>query len=219
MRVFEKLAEYRYEQLVFCHDKATGLRAIVAIRHHARPGSRRMQDVPLRQRGRSHRLTYYAWREDDLQGRRERPQPRGGKSVIIGDPHGQVRGALPLVRALHRDPWRTLHRGRGRWHTRRRTLTFIRVETSHVVGVDVTRGGSGHPPLTPSESCRVCGPASRRSSARPHWKAGSSLYRAWGTSAACRLLHEEVRTIVTDVHEAAVERVVKEFGAKVGRTR
>ena len=31
MRVFEKLAEYRYEQLVFCHDKATGLRAIVAI--------------------------------------------------------------------------------------------------------------------------------------------------------------------------------------------
>jgi len=24
MQVFEKLTEYRYEQLVFCHDKATG---------------------------------------------------------------------------------------------------------------------------------------------------------------------------------------------------
>src|SRR4028118_2117739 len=31
MQVFEKLAEFRYEQLVFCHDKATGLRAISAV--------------------------------------------------------------------------------------------------------------------------------------------------------------------------------------------
>ncbi len=31
MRIFEKLAEYRYEQVVFCHDKSTGLRAIIAI--------------------------------------------------------------------------------------------------------------------------------------------------------------------------------------------
>ena len=29
MQVLEKLAEFRYEQLVFCHDKATGLRAII----------------------------------------------------------------------------------------------------------------------------------------------------------------------------------------------
>ncbi len=31
VRIFEKLTEYRYEQLVFCHDKFTGLRAVVAI--------------------------------------------------------------------------------------------------------------------------------------------------------------------------------------------
>ena len=31
MRSFEKLAEYRYEQLVFCHDKFTGLRTVIAI--------------------------------------------------------------------------------------------------------------------------------------------------------------------------------------------
>ncbi len=31
MHIFEKLSEFRYEQLVFCHDKATGLRAIIAI--------------------------------------------------------------------------------------------------------------------------------------------------------------------------------------------
>ena len=31
MHIFEKMAEYRYEQLVFCHDKSTGLRAVIAI--------------------------------------------------------------------------------------------------------------------------------------------------------------------------------------------
>ena len=31
MRIFETLAEHRYEQVVFCHDKYTGLRAIIVI--------------------------------------------------------------------------------------------------------------------------------------------------------------------------------------------
>ncbi len=31
MHIFEKLTEFRYEQLVFCHDRSTGLRAIIAI--------------------------------------------------------------------------------------------------------------------------------------------------------------------------------------------
>src|SRR5215211_3302321 len=81
MRVFEKLAEYRYEQLVFCHDKATGLRAIVAI-----------HDTTLGPALGGCRMYPYDSEED---------------------------------------------------------ANFIRVETSHVVGVDVTRGGSGDPsPLT-----------------------------------------------------------------------
>ncbi len=34
MHIFEKLSEFRYEQLVFCHDKATGLKALL---HFATP--------------------------------------------------------------------------------------------------------------------------------------------------------------------------------------
>ena len=31
VRIFEKVGEFRYEQLVFCHGKVTELRAIIAI--------------------------------------------------------------------------------------------------------------------------------------------------------------------------------------------
>ena len=30
-QIFEKVGEFRYEHLVFCHDKVTELRAIIAI--------------------------------------------------------------------------------------------------------------------------------------------------------------------------------------------
>ena len=87
MRVFEKLAEYRYEQLVFCHDKATGLRAIIAI-HDTTLGpalggcrmypyaseDEAVVDALRLARG----MTYKAAASGLNLG--------GGKSVIVGDP-------------------------------------------------------------------------------------------------------------------------------------
>ena len=95
MEVFEKLAEYRYEQLVFCHDKATGLRAIIAI-HDTTLGpalggcrmypyaseDEAMVDVLRLARG----MTYKAAASGLNLG--------GGKSVIIGDPHTDKSEAL-----------------------------------------------------------------------------------------------------------------------------
>src|SRR5918997_458362 len=90
MQVFERLAEYRYEQLVFCHDKATGLRAIIAIHDTTLGpalGGCRMYpyvseedaivDVLRLARG----MTYKAAASGLNLG--------GGKSVIIGDPEGK----------------------------------------------------------------------------------------------------------------------------------
>src|SRR3989337_3438866 len=87
MQVFEKLAESRYEQIVFCHDKATGLRAIIAI-HDTTLGpalggcrmypysseDEAVVDVLRLARG----MTYKAAASGLNLG--------GGKSVIIGDP-------------------------------------------------------------------------------------------------------------------------------------
>ena len=94
---------------------------------------------------------------------------------------------------------------------------YIRVETSHVVGVDVTRGGSGDPsPLTALgvlQGMRACaeevfGATSLKGKLVAVQGVGHVGYHL------CRLLHENGASImVTDVHEAAVERAVEEFGA------
>jgi leucine dehydrogenase len=176
LRVFEKLAEYRYEQLVFCHDKATGLRAIVAI-HDTTLGpalggcrmypyageDEAIVDVLRLARG----MTYKAAASGLNLG--------GGKSVIIGDPH------TDKSEALFRSFGRYIETLGGRYivaedvGTSTEDANFIRVETSPAAA------RATHRHLPPSGFCRGCGPVSRRSSARPHWKAGSSPCRAWGT--------------------------------------
>lgn len=146
MFIFDKLAEYRYEQLVFRYDKVTGLRAIVAIHDTTlRPalGGCRMWpyateekaivDALLLARG----MTYKAAASGlDL---------RGGKPVIVGDP--QQDKSEELFRSFGRD----LETLGGRYivaedaGTSTEDMEYIRVETSHVVGVDITHGGSGDP--------------------------------------------------------------------------
>ena len=95
MHIFEKLAEYRYEQVVFCHDQATGLRAIIAI-HDTTLGpalggcrmwpygteDEAVTDALRLARG----MTYKAAASGLNLG--------GGKSVIIGDPHTDKSEAL-----------------------------------------------------------------------------------------------------------------------------
>jgi leucine dehydrogenase len=219
MQVFEKLAEYRYEQLVFCHDKATGLRAIIAIHDTTLGpalGGCRMYpyateevaivDVLRLARG----MTYKAAASGLNLG--------GGKSVIIADPR------TDKSEALFRSFGRYIETLAGRYivaedvGTSTEDANFIRVETSHVVGVDVTRGGSGDPsPLTAlgvRQGMRACaeavfGTTSLQDRVVAVQGVGHVGYHL------CRLLHEEgAGLIVTDVDDSAVERAVREFGAK-----
>lgn len=219
MQVFEKLAEYRYEQLVFCHDKATGLRAIVAI-----------HDTTLGPALGGCRMYPYATEDDAIvdvlrlaRGMTYKAAASGlnlggGKSVIIGDPH------TDKSEALFRSFGRYIETLGGRYivaedvGTSTEDANFIRVESSHVVGVDVTRGGSGDPsPFTALgvlQGMRACveemfGTTSLEGRTVAVQGLGHVGYHL------CRLLHEEgANLIVTDVETAAIERVVREFGAK-----
>jgi leucine dehydrogenase len=219
MQLFERLAEYRYEQLVFCHDKATGLRAVVAI-----------HDTTLGPALGGCRMYPYATEEDALvdvlrlaRGMTYKAAASGlnlggGKSVIIGDPRADK------SEALFRSFGRYIETLGGRYivaedvGTSTEDANFIRVETSHVVGVDVTRGGSGDPsPFTALgvlQGMRACieevfGTTSLEGRTVAVQGLGHVGYNL------CRLLHgEDARLIVTDVDRRAVERVVGEFGAK-----
>jgi leucine dehydrogenase len=218
MQVFEKLAEYRYEQIVFCHDRATDLRAIIAIHDTTLGpalGGCRMYpymseedaivDVLRLARG----MTYKAAASGLNLG--------GGKSVIIGDPEDK---SEELLRSFGR----YIETLGGRYivaedvGTSTEDMEHIRIETSHVVGVDVTHGGSGDPaPFTASgvlHGMRACaeevfGSSSLEGKTVAVQGLGHVGYRL------CKLLHEEgANLIFCDLNPEVVERAVREFGAK-----
>jgi leucine dehydrogenase len=218
VQVFERLAEYRYEQLVFCHDKATGLRAIIAI-----------HDTTLGPALGGCRMYPYASEEDAIvdalrlaRGMTYKAAASGldlggGKSVIIGDPQGK---SEELLRSFGR----YIETLGGRYivaedvGTSTDDMEHIRVETSHVVGVDVTHGGSGDPsPFTAlgvMHGMRACaqevlGSASLEGRTVAVQGLGHVGYHL------CGLLRDEgANLMVTDLREEVVQSAVREFGAK-----
>ncbi|MDQ3966464.1 MAG: leucine dehydrogenase [Actinomycetota bacterium] len=219
MQIFEKLAEYRYEQLVFCHDKGTGLRAIIAIHDTTlgpalggcRMWSYETEDEAVMDALRLARgMTYKAAVSGLNLG--------GGKSVILGDPDKDK------SEALFRSFGRYVETLGGRYivaedvGTSTEDISYIQVETSHVVGVDVTRGGSGDPsPLTAlgvTQGMRAC---VEEVFGSPSLEGHTVAVQGLGHVGyhLCRLLHDEgANLVVADIDKDAVERAVREFGAK-----
>ncbi len=219
MQIFEKLGEYRYEQLVFCHDRGTGLKAIIAI-HDTTLGpalggcrmypynteEEAIVDVLRLARG----MTYKAAASGLNLG--------GGKSVIIGDPD------TDKSEELFRSFGRYIETLGGRYITAEdvgtstEDINNIQVETSHVVGVDVTYGGSGDPsPFTALgvlQGMRACvEEVFGTTSLYDRTVAVQGLgHVGWHL---CELLHKEGASLfVTDLREEVVERAKREFGAK-----
>jgi leucine dehydrogenase len=219
VRIFDKLAEYRYEQLVFCHDKSTGLRAIIVI-HDTTLGpalggcrmwpyeteDEAIVDALRLARG----MTYKAAVSGLNLG--------GGKSVIIADPEKDK------SEALLRSFGRYVETLGGRYITAEdigtstEDVSQIQVETSHVVGVDVTYGGSGDPsPLTALgvvQGMRACvEEVFGSTSLESRTVAIQGLGHVGGY--LCELLHEDGASLmVADLDPDRVERAVREFGAK-----
>ncbi len=219
MYIFEKLSEYRYEQVVFCHDKSTRLRAIIAI-HDTTLGpalggcrmypyaseDEAVVDALRLARG----MTYKAAASGLNLG--------GGKSVIIGEPR------TDKSEALFRSFGRYIETLGGRYiaaedvGTSTEDIENIRVETSHVVGVDVTHGGSGDPsPFTALGTVQGMKACAEEVFGSPSLEGRTVAVQGVGHVGyhLCHLLDAEgANLIAADVEAAAVERVVREFGAK-----
>ena len=146
MSVFEKVCSMGHEEVVFFNDNACGLKAIVAIHDTtlgpALGGCRMwpyqseeaaLEDVLRLSRG----MTYKASVSGLNLG--------GGKSVIIADPKKDK------SEALFRSFGRFIESLNGRYITAADVnvnagdIEHIFTETSHVVGVSQTHGGSGSP--------------------------------------------------------------------------
>ena len=148
--VLARMEEHDHEQVLFCHDRATGLRSIIAVHDTTLGpslGGTRMwpytseqdalRDVLRLSRG----MTY----KSALAGL----DLGGGKAVIIGDARTQK------TEAMFRRFGRFVDSLNGRYITAEDVgmstldMVNIRKETSHVAGLPEEMGGSGDPsPVT-----------------------------------------------------------------------
>jgi len=214
--VFELGAEH--EQVVFCNDPATGLRAIVAIHSTALGpalgGTRfypyastadAVRDVLNLSRGMSYKAALAGL---DL---------GGGKAVIIGDP------VRDKNEALLRSYGRFVQSLNGRYFTACDVGTFspdmdvVARECSFVTGRTVAHGGAGDSSVLTAYGVFQ----GMRASAEAVWGTSSLSGRSVGVAGVGKVGHHLVKhlvedgasVVVTDVNPAAVDAVVRAYGA------
>lgn len=148
--VLDQMVDFNHEQVVFCNDKATGLKAIIAIHNTtlgpALGGTRMwnynseaeaLKDVLRLSRG----MTYKAAISGLNLG--------GGKAVIIGD------SRKDKSEALFRRFGKFVDSLGGKYITAEdvgittKEMEYVHMETDHVTGIPESMGGSGDPsPIT-----------------------------------------------------------------------
>jgi glutamate dehydrogenase/leucine dehydrogenase len=217
--VFDRIGADDYEQVVFCHDRSTGLRAIVAV-HSTRLGpalggtrfypyaseAEGLEDVLRLARG----MTYKAAAAGLDLG--------GGKAVIFGDPARDKTEALLRAYARYVDALGGRYLTAEDVGTTQDDMDLVRRETRFVTGVSPELGGSGDPSTATAYGVL--------------WAMKAVALHLWGdTSLAGRhvaisgvgkvglalvdhLAEERARVTVADVNPASVERAVTEAGAE-----
>ncbi len=215
MELFDTVFESEHEQIVFCHNKEPGLRAIIAIHDTtlgpALGGTRFWQydstDAAITDALRLARgMTYKAAVAGLSLG--------GGKSVIIGDNKRTDR------EAIFRAHGRFVESLGGRYITAEDVGTspadmeFVHYETHHVAGLT---GLSGDPSPVTAHGVYV----GIKATAKAKWGSDNLSGKTVlvqgcghvGQYLCTYLKAEGVKLVVADVDEAKVKKVVKETGA------
>jgi leucine dehydrogenase len=218
--LFHQLTEHDYEQIVFCQDKSTGLKAIIAIHNTTLGpglGGTRMynykneQDAITDVLRLSKGMTYKAAISGINLG--------GAKAVIIGDPRKLKN------EAFMRRFGRFVENLNGKYITAEdigtttKDMEYIKMETDYVSGLPEIMGGGGDPsPVTAygvylgMKACvkEVYGTDSlsgKRVLVEGVGKVGGNL--------VARLAKEGAKVMISDVNEEALSYLNKEYGVQV----
>ena len=219
MEIFKYLEQYDYEQVVFCQDKQSGLKAIIAI-----------HDTTLGPALGGTRMWTYeseaAAIEDALRLAKGMTYKNaaaglnlgGGKTVIIGDPRKDK--SEELFRAFGR----YIQGLNGRYITAEDVGTtvadmdLIHEETDYVTGISPAFGSSGNPsPVTAYGVYVGMKAAAKEAFGTDSLEGKVVAIQGVGNVAytLCKYLHEEgAQLIVTDINKEAVQRAVEDFGAR-----
>jgi leucine dehydrogenase len=216
VNVFDRIHVDDYEQVVFCHDRGTGLKAIVAIHSTVlgpslggtrffpyRSEDEGLEDVLRLAKG----MTYKAAAAGLDLG--------GGKAVIFGDP------AVDKSEALLRTYARFVDSLGGRYitaedvGTTQSDMDTIRRETRFVTGVSQELGGSGDPSAATAYGVLWAMKAVARrlwgETTLAHSHIAVSGVGKVGTHLVRHLVEERARVTVADVDAEAVARVVNDY--------
>lgn len=219
MNIFDYLEKYDYEQVVLAQDKASGLKAIIAI-----------HDTTLGPALGGTRMWTYATEEDAIvdalrlaRGMTYKAAAAGlnlggGKTVIIGDPKKDK------SEALFRAFGRYVQSLNGRYITAEdvgttvQDMDNIHLETDYVTGISPAFGSSGNPsPVTAYGVYRGMKAAAKVAFGDDHLSGKTVAVQGVGSVSynLLKYLQEEgANLIVTDINDDNVNKAVSEFGAK-----
>lgn len=223
MKLFERIQNEGYEQIVFCHDKSVGLKAIIAIHDSTLgPGTGGCRMYPYQNENDaledvlrlSKGMTYKASISNLKFG--------GAKAVIIGDAKTQKTPELltrfgQFVESL-----------KGNYITAKDVgiggpdLQVIQKQTKHVLGIEGNPNSSGDPsPLTAWGVYNGMKACAAHVYGEPSLKGKKVAMQGLGTVSYYLLKHlkEEGAVVVgADVDENAVAKCQKEYGISVVST-
>lgn len=218
--VFGNLSFDDHEQIVFCNDKETGLKAIIGI-HNTTLGpslggtrmwkynnvAEALQDVLRLSRG----MTY----KSAITGL----ELGGGKAVIIGD------AKTDKTDDLMRKFGEFVHSLRGRYITAEdvgmetRDMDVIREVTPYVTGISKEKGGSGNPsPITAYGVYMGMKAASKYKFGTDNLEGKTILIQGVGHVGETLVeltAKEGAKVIINDINKEQLERVGNKYGVQV----
>lgn len=215
--VIAQMSKYNHEQLLFCNDNETGLKAIIAVHNTvlgpALGGTRMwtynnemeaLNDVLRLSRG----MTY----KNAISGL----NLGGGKAVIIGDSRSMK------SEALFRRFGKFVNSLAGKYITAEDVgispvdMTWVSMETDHVVGLP---GKSGDPsPVTAYGTymgMKACAKEQFGSDSLSGKVVTVQGVGHVGEYLVKHLTEEGAKVYISDIHEATLARIAKEYGANV----
>ncbi|MBI4211297.1 MAG: Glu/Leu/Phe/Val dehydrogenase, partial [Deltaproteobacteria bacterium] len=215
-----KMVSYGHEQVVFCNDKESGLRAIIAIHSTLLGpalGGLRMWPYPSEEAALydvlrlSRGMTYKAAISDLALG--------GGKAVIIGDPKKDKNKKLFEAFGRYVDSLG------GRYITAEdvnidvHDVDIIRTKSKHVVGTDRNLGGSGDPsPFTALGVFMGIKATAKNVYGSDSLKGRRVLIQGVGSvgaKLAHSLISDGAEVLVSDIDLDRIERLKKELPVEV----
>jgi len=218
--VVNKMTLMGHEQVLFCHDSQTGLKAIIAI-----------HDTTLGPALGGTRMWDYANEEDALQDvlRLSRGMTfkaaisglelGGGKAVIIGNSKTEKTEALMRKFGQYVDGLGGKYITAEDVGMSTKDMEYVRIETKHVTGIPESMGGSGDP--SPVTAFGVY--MGMKASAKHKWGSDKLVGKTVvvqgvghvGEKLVKHLTEEGANVIINDINTQKLNELANEFGANI----